>query len=211
MKKIALMCGVLLLSSSVTFAYSLTSRKWFSSGDAVFYLNSANSASCCLSASALNNAILSGVSAWGTVSHGGSTSLSGARADGVNVISWAKLGGTTLGVTNYTTTNTGQSQVCNGNLLYRMVEVDVRFNNAFPWQTSSTCTNGFDLAGVSVHEFGHVIGLGHSNVLASTMYPSVASCDFTKTSLESDDRDGYNAIYSCGGGSTGGGGKPPKN
>ncbi len=217
MKKIALIGGVLFLSASLSYGYTLTGRKWFSSGDAVFHLNSANGPACCLSSSALNNAILSGISAWGTVSHGGTTSASGARADGVNAISWGKLGGTTLGVTNYVTTDTSQSQVCNGVLLYRFEEVDVRFNNAYSWQTSSGCSGGFDLSGVSVHEFGHVIGLGHSSVQSATMYASVAACDFSKASLESDDRNGYSAIYSCGGGggggggNGGGGGKPPKN
>lgn len=206
MKKIALIGGVLFLSASLASAYTLTQRKWFSSGDAVFYYNPANGPTCCLSSSAVTSAILSGVSAWGTVSHGGSTTVSGARADGVNAISWGKLGGTTLGVTTYVTTDTSQSQVCNGVPLYRAVEMDVRFNNAYNWQTSSTCSNGFDLSGVSVHEFGHVIGLGHSNVRSATMYATVAACDFSKSSLDADDRDGYSAIYSCGGG--GGGGKP---
>ncbi|HEX2224471.1 MAG TPA: matrixin family metalloprotease, partial [Thermoanaerobaculia bacterium] len=177
-----------------------------------FFLNNANGPACCLTASQQSSQILSGITPWGIASHGGATTRSGAKRDGQNVISWGKLGGTTLGVTTYVTTDTSQSQVCNGVPLYRAVEMDVRFNNAFNWQTSSTCTNGFDLAGVSVHEFGHVIGLGHSNVLAATMYASVAACDFTKTSLETDDRNGYSAIYSCGGGGGGGGGgKPPKN
>ncbi len=197
MKKTLLILGILCISASVASAYSLNGRKWFSSGDARFFLNNSNGPSCCLTSSQTSSQILSGVSAWGTISHAGSTSATGAKRDGVNAISWGKLGGTTLGVTNYLTTDTSQSQACNGNLIYRFVEVDVRFNNQFNWQTSSTCSNGFDLAGVSVHEFGHAVGLGHSSVRAATMYASVAACDFSKSSLESDDRAGYNAIYSC--------------
>lgn len=196
MKKVALICGVLLLSSSMTFAYTLNGRKWFSSSDAVFHLNNANGPSCCLSSSATSSAITSGARAWGIASMGSTTTLSGARADGVNVVSWAKLGGTTLGVTSYTTTDTSQSQVCNGNLIYRFQEVDVRFNRQFSWQTSSSCSGGHDLTGVATHEFGHAVGLGHSSVGASTMYPSVAACDFSKSSLDSDDKAGYSAIYS---------------
>jgi len=195
--RILLSAVLLAVSASVVFGYTLNGRKWFSSSDASFRLNSSSAPSCCLSASQLQNQILSGLGAWGILSNGGSTSASGAKNDGVNAISWAKLGGTTLGVTSYVTTDTGQSQLCNGNLLYRFVEVDVRFNNAFAWQTSSTCTNGFDLAGVATHEFGHAAGLGHSSVPAATMYPSVAACDFSKSSLDSDDRAGYSAIYSC--------------
>ncbi|HEX2644859.1 MAG TPA: matrixin family metalloprotease [Thermoanaerobaculia bacterium] len=196
MKKVALICGVLLLSSSMTFAYTLNGRKWFSSSDAVFHLNNSNGPSCCLSSSATASAISSGVRAWGIASLGSTTTLSGARADGVNVVSWAKLGGTTLGLTSYTTTDNSQSQVCNGNLIYRFQEVDVRFNNAFNWQTSSGCSGGYDLTGVATHEFGHAVGLGHSSVGASTMYPTFGACDFSKSSLDSDDKAAYSSIYS---------------
>ena len=195
MKKIALFAALLCLSSSV-FGYTLNGRKWFSSAEAKFYYNSASGPGCCLSASEQQNKISSGISAWGILGYGGTTTKSGARNDGTNVISWSKLGGTTLGVTNYTTTDTSQSQVCNGNLIYRFVEVDVRFNNAFSWQSSSGCSGGYDLAGVATHEFGHAAGLGHSSVSGATMYPSVGACDFSIASLASDDRSGYSSIYS---------------
>lgn len=195
MKKIALFLALSCLASSA-FAYTLNGRKWFSSADAKFYVNNSNGPSCCLSSSQQSSAISSGINAWGIASNGGTTTKSGAKKDGTNAVSWGKLGGTTLGVTNYVSTDTSQSQVCNGNLIYRFVEVDVRFNNAYNWQTSSTCTNGFDLAGVATHEFGHAVGLGHTNVSGATMYPSVAACDFSISSLANDDKAGYQAIYS---------------
>jgi hypothetical protein len=195
MKKIALFLALSCLASSA-FAYSLNGRKWFSSSDARFYLNNSGGPSCCLSASQQSSQITSGINAWGIAGYGGTTTKSGAKRDGQNVISWGKLGGTTLGVTNYISTDTNQSQVCNGTLIYRFTEVDVRFNNAFSWQTSSGCSGGYDLAGVSTHEFGHAVGLGHSNVAGSTMYPSVAACDFSISSLANDDKAGYSAIYS---------------
>lgn len=194
MKKIALFLALSCLASSA-FAYSLNGRKWFSSADAKFYLNNSNGPACCLSSSQQASQINSGINPWGIASSGGTTTKSGAKRDGQNVISWGKLGGTTLGVTNYISTDTGQSQVCNGNLIYRFVEVDVRFNNAYSWQTSSGCSNGFDLAGVSTHEFGHAVGLGHTNVSGATMYPSVSACDFSISSLANDDKAGYSSIY----------------
>ncbi|RPH56019.1 hypothetical protein EHM82_04165 [bacterium] len=194
MKKAAVYVAILFLASSA-FGYSLNGRKWFTSAEAEFFLNNSNGPGCCLSASQQSSQILSGINAWAIASHGGSTTRSGAKRDGVNVISWGKLGGNTLGVTNYISTDTSQSQVCNGNLIYRFEEVDVRFNNAFTWQTSSTCTTGFDLEGVSTHEFGHAVGLGHTNVQGATMYPSVAACDFSISSLANDDKAGYSAIY----------------
>jgi hypothetical protein len=194
MKKVALFVGFFCITS-VAFGYALNGRKWFASADARFYLNNSSGPACCLTSSQQDSQISSGINAWGIASKGGTTTKSGAKRDGQNVISWGKLGGTTLGVTNYISTDTSQSQVCNGNLIYRFEEVDVRFNNAYNWQTSSTCTNGFDLAGVSTHEFGHAVGLGHTNVQGATMYPSVASCDFSMSSLASDDKAGYSAIY----------------
>jgi hypothetical protein len=196
MKKVALFAALLCLSSSV-FGYTLNGRKWFSSGDARFYYNASSGPACCLSSSEQQSQIVSGINAWGIASFGGSTTKSGAKKDGTNAISWGKLGGTTLGVTNYVSTDTSQSQVCSGNLLYRFQEVDVRFNSAFKWQTSNGCSGGYDLAGVATHEFGHAVGLGHSNVQGATMYPSIGACDFSASSLSSDDRDGYNAVYSC--------------
>jgi len=195
MKKVALFVAFFCITSAA-FGYTLNGRKWFSSAEAKFYVNNGSGPTCCLSSSQQSSAINSGINAWGIAGNGGTTTKSGARNDGQNVVSWSKLGGTTLGVTNYTTTDTSQSQVCNGNLIYRFVEVDVRFNNAFTWQTSSTCTNGYDLAGVATHEFGHAVGLGHSSVSGATMYPSVASCDFSMSSLANDDKAGYSAIYS---------------
>jgi hypothetical protein len=196
MKKIALYAALLCLSSSL-FGYTLNGRKWFTSGEATFYYNASNGPACCLSASEQQNEIVSGINAWNIAGFGGSTTKSGAKKDGVNAISWSKLGGTTLGVTNYVSTDTSQSQVCNGNLLYRFQEVDIRFNNAFKWQTANSCSGGYDLDGVATHEMGHGVGLGHSNVQGATMYPSVAACDFSLSSLASDDKNGYSAIYNC--------------
>ena len=195
MKKVALFAAFFCITSAA-FGYTLNGRKWFASADAKFYLNNADGPACCLTSSQQSSQILSGITPWGIASNGGTTTRSGARRDGQNVISWGKLGGTTLGVTNYISTDTSQSQVCNGNLIYRFTEVDVRFNNAFNWQTSSTCTNGYDLAGVSTHEFGHAVGLGHTNVTGATMYPSVRACDFSVSSLANDDKAGYSSIYS---------------
>lgn len=193
MKKIAFL--ILILSAGLVSAYTLNGRKWFS--NATFRYNPANTSSCCLSASGFESQVKSGPNPWSNIiSFSGNTTLSGAKRNGVNVVSWARLGGTTLAVTHYISTDTSQSQVCNGQRIYRFQEVDVRFNNKVRWQNQSGCSGSYDLAGVSVHEFGHAYGLGHSAVPAATMYYAVSSCDFSKSSLETDDRNGYSAIYS---------------
>jgi hypothetical protein len=57
------------------------------------------------------------------------------------------------------------------------------------------CSGEYDLDGVMVHEVGHVIGLGHSNVAGATMFPSVSACNFNNRTLEADDIAGKNALY----------------
>ncbi len=46
-----------------------------------------------------------------------------------------------------------------------------------------------------VHEVGHVLGIGHSNVSGATMFPSVSACNNGPASLEADDRAAINDLY----------------
>ena len=101
MKKIVIFLVLTFCIASLFSAFSLNGRKWFSSP--AFYYTAANGPKCCLTASQQQSATQGGLNAWSILSYGGTTGISGARADGVNVISWAKLGGTTPGVTSYIT------------------------------------------------------------------------------------------------------------
>lgn len=53
-------------------------------------------------------------------------------------------------------------------------------------------TRGIDLETVTLHEVGHLLGLGHSSVLGSIMYPSYEG---VKRILTQDDKDGIKALY----------------
>lgn len=69
------------------------------------------------------------------------------------------------------------------------------------------CSSEFYVEGVTTHEFGHVLGLGHCPISGSTMYPGVAVCSTAAASIEPPDMDGILQLYgrpgscsgSCGG------------
>jgi predicted Zn-dependent protease len=74
-----------------------------------------------------------------------------------------------------------------GNTIY---DADVYTNTKYKFTSSREtdgCASEFDIDGIMVHEVGHVIGIGHSNVSGATMYPTVSSCNFNNRTLESDD------------------------
>lgn len=55
--------------------------------------------------------------------------------------------------------------------------------------------NGFDLATVLAHEFGHVVGLAHSVDGSATMYASYNPGTIDQATLEDDDRAGMCTAY----------------
>uniref|UniRef100_A0A8C6HKI9 Matrix metalloproteinase-27 n=1 Tax=Mus spicilegus TaxID=10103 RepID=A0A8C6HKI9_MUSSI len=59
---------------------------------------------------------------------------------------------------------------------------------------------GFNLFLVAAHEFGHSLGLSHSNDQTALMFPNYISLDPSKYPLSQDDIDGIQSIY----------GSPPK-
>jgi matrix metalloproteinase-8 (neutrophil collagenase) len=59
------------------------------------------------------------------------------------------------------------------------------------------CWSGkeWNIEAIMVHEVGHVLGLGHTDVSGATMYPSVSSCKSNPATIESDDAAGLGALY----------------
>jgi hypothetical protein len=77
-------------------------------------------------------------------------------------------------------------------------DADIVTNTKYKWTSASEpdgCASEFFIEGVMVHEVGHLLGLGHSNVTGSTMYPSVAACNSGPASIEADDKAGINDLY----------------
>jgi len=69
-------------------------------------------------------------------------------------------------------------------------EVDIALNTKFPWNTSG---DDFDVETVYLHENGHALGLGHSEVVGAVMEPVY---DGIRRILDQDDIDGISFLYS---------------
>lgn len=60
--------------------------------------------------------------------------------------------------------------------------------------STSSSTSAIDLESVAVHEIGHLLGLGHSSVEDSIMYPTISSRT-RKVELVTDDIQGIQELY----------------
>ena len=113
-------------------------------------------------------------------------------------------------------------RVCNGSCLaatftgfftdrpdgsVRIFDADIVTNTRYSWTSEAEpdgCSSEFFIEGVQVHEAGHGLGLGHTDVAGATMFPSVSSCNNGPATIENDDAAGILELY------TGGGpGEPP--
>jgi hypothetical protein len=65
---------------------------------------------------------------------------------------------------------------------------DIVLNSTVSWQINSP----YDLETVAIHEIGHALGMGHSQISTACMY---ASYNGTKQSLSSDDISGIQSIW----------------
>lgn len=66
---------------------------------------------------------------------------------------------------------------------------DIFFNTDQWWQTNATT---YDVMTVAIHEFGHALGMGHSDIDSAVMY---AGYNSAKQSSTSDDTQGARSIY----------------
>lgn len=75
---------------------------------------------------------------------------------------------------------------------------DVHFDDGDAWEIGDTPGPDFmfDMVYVAVHEFGHSLGMGHSAVPGSVMFPFVGS-DIVYTGLHPDDIAGICSLYLC--------------
>ncbi|CAI5773316.1 macrophage metalloelastase-like [Podarcis lilfordi] len=69
---------------------------------------------------------------------------------------------------------------------------DAHFDEAERWSETNREVNLFLVA---AHEFGHSLGLAHSNVYGSLMYPTYSYVNPNNFHLSDDDRDGIQSLY----------------
>jgi hypothetical protein len=135
-------------------------------------------------------AVAGAIKAWGVVSSG-STNAAAVRGKAPATITLNDNGHICTGsclaatLTGYYTGST-------------ITDADVYTNTRYSYTSSKEtdgCSGEYDIDGIMVHEVGHVIGIGHSNVAGATMYPTVSSCNFNNRTLESDDLAAKNDLY----------------
>jgi hypothetical protein len=102
----------------------------------------------------------------------------GFATDGINSVSWGTGQGCSGSCLALTALVLNSGQV--------IIESDITFNNAFTWNTNGS---DYDTWAVAAHEFGHTLGLAHTDVTSSpfsTMRTPYFGTD--GRSLESDDK-----------------------
>lgn len=110
--------------------------------------------------------------------------------DGVNAVSWADAdGGDALAITIVS----GVRDRITG---FDMVFFSDTNGRANQWNGPRDPTgNAMDLRGLATHEFGHALGLDHSDIRAATMYASAINRGQHMRTLDADDISGGESLY----------------
>lgn len=163
--------------SAVSCSYSGGFVHWTSSNIG-WYLNTSGQGS------GKSSALSSAMSAWTNVSgadhtltYQGTTSA-GWSTDGRNTVLWSTGNGCTGSCLALTALVLQSGQ--------RIVETDITFNASYTWNTNGS---NYDVQAVAAHEFGHALGIHHTNV-TSTPRPTMYASYFGTggRSLETDDK-----------------------
>ena len=170
-----------LCNDPIGFAHPTTST-------VAWWINPANQGSKPGVTTALQNAMAS----WNQVSPASytlvytGTNSRGFATDGVNTVVWANGNGCTGGCLAITALVLQSGQV--------ITETDISFNNSATWNTNGST---YDVHAIAGHEFGHSLGIHHTEVKKSNGRPTMYASYFGTAgrTLESDDRDALNCSF----------------
>jgi hypothetical protein len=186
---VALVVAAVAFSVTNTPAYNLSAGRW-DANPVQFYVNPSNAD---VSEQAAISALLAGSSAWSTQSgadislyYVGTTKGSTVAANGRNEAFFRPDPGSGAIATTYLWID--------GN---RIIDADVVFNDgSYRFFTgSSGCSDGYYLEDVAAHEFGHALGIAHSDVPSATMVSGTGTCNTEKRTLDPDDMAAVEAHY----------------
>jgi hypothetical protein len=195
-------------------AYRLLDRRWPSGAVIVMHLQQGSSGGPLADGSPDWNAVTEGaLDAWNPVLSAVTfREVSGSSADvslynGVNNVAWADdVYGEAFDSAIAVTISLSRGGVTE--------ETDVLFDRARSWNSyrgglrnASGGGTLFDLRRVALHEFGHVLGLGHPDDVGQSVTAIMNSRISAVDNLQSDDVNGVRAIY----GGKGGGSPAPSN
>lgn len=184
---------IVVASAEPALAYVLLSprRRWASTPISVRVYNVGNSTIS--DGSGGVNATVSAIRAWGIISS--STTSSAAVRGSAPATIMLNTNGGLCSSTCLAATLTGYYISQSGD--DRIYDADVYTNQSHQYYSSgeSGCSGEYDINGIMVHEVGHVIGIGHSNVAGATMYPSISSCNTSARTLASDDFAARDDLY----------------
>jgi len=109
------------------------------------------------------------------------TTNAGFATDGANTVVWATGNGCTGGCLAITALVLSAGQV--------ITETDVSFNDAFAWATNGS---DYDTQSIATHEFGHCLGLHHTELKKAANRPTMYASYFGTgaRTLENDDIQG---------------------
>jgi len=205
MKKITLFLILALLVAAASSAYVLLSPRRTWDNSASYVVDNRGHSTVTDNDGGVSN-VVQAVRTWGNMISSSAGSVAGWQlGDGIPMINFRDPEHACNGSCLAATFTGYYQQRSDGT--YRIYDADIVTSTNYDFTSTSEpdgCSSEIYIEGVQVHEAGHGIGLGHSSVSGSTMYPSVAYCDNGPASLSNDDKAAVQDLYGGGGGPGGG-------
>lgn len=153
-----------------------------------YYINPQNKY---ISESSAVAAITSAASTWNGVAninltYAGYTNKSSLSNDGVNAVFFRDDSSAYIAETYWWWDSSG-----------RLIDADIMYheNNKFYSGNMGCNGDGFYVENTGAHEFGHLLGLGHSSVEIAAMWPYSGACETIRETLDPDDVAGLRSLY----------------